>query len=138
MDSTNPLVKKLPRKVTVGVGENWDGDPIEATLERLVSKRGRPYFKLVAQGLDLPDGLDQPVSFDGVEVDMGDELESESGNLYRHGELDIEVGGVPCRLKATIVEGKKPYWVSLLVNVRKGATADVAVKPVQGGSIVGL
>lgn len=131
--------RDLPKSITIGLGENWEGKPIEATLERATSRRGRPYYKLVAQELNLPDGLDQAVSYDGVEVDMGDDQTSEAGNPYRRGELGIEVAGTPCLLKVTIVEGKKPYWVSLLVNIRSSSAPTTSRDgTVQGGTISGL
>lgn len=120
----------------LGIALVQAGRPFRVEPEEKTSKKGNTYFEYQQGGIPLPDGLETRIRVGGVELTMGPERQSKSGNPLREGKCVISVGGVAYDVTVYITKTREPYWVKVHAQKASAHSSTSARTPIIGGRLV--
>jgi hypothetical protein len=110
--------------------------PFRVEAKPLVSKKGNTYFEYQQAGVPLPDGLETRLRVGGVDLVMGPERQSQSGNPTREARSVITVGEIAYDVTAYLTKAKQNYWVKVHAQKSSGRSGAAARGPITGGTLV--
>ena len=93
-----------------------DSEPFRINIDRQTSAKGNYYYSWDLNGVQFPDGFSTCVRIEGVTIPPGVLAESKRGNQMRQDKGEIQLNGIPYMAAVTIVKGRRPYWVKVVVH----------------------